>query len=150
MILRRDPKKKRRYGSTVVETVLVILPLLMIVLGIFEFGRMLMCWNLLNNAARTGCRWALVNNLDTNIQADTKTQVTNRMAGMDTSAFTGFSVTVTGTHGGVSTPVNNLVAGDMITVTVSGQFQFMNIIPFLNMGTMTITSSPTMVCEGAT
>ncbi len=129
---------------------MVLIPLLMFVFGVFEFGRMLMAWNLLNNAARSGCRWALVNNTDTNIASDVTTQVTNRMAGQNTMAFSTFSVSVSGTHGGVSTPVNNLVAGDLITVTVTGTFQFMNIVPFLNMGSMTITSSPTMVCEGAT
>ena len=149
MIIRRNLGSRRR-GATAVETAMVLIPLMMMVLGIFEFSRMLMVWNLLNNAARTGVRYALANNTSPTIAADTKTQVTNRMAGQDTQAFSSFTVTVSGTHNGVSTPVNNLVAGDLITVTVSGTYQFMNIIPFLNMGTMTITSAPTMVCEGAT
>jgi hypothetical protein len=110
---------------------------------------MLMDMNLVNNAARSGCRYALVNNLDPTIAADVTTEVTNRMSGQDKLAFTSFTVSVSGTHGGVATPVSSLVAGDLITVTVTGTFKFMNIVPFLNMGTMTMTSSPTMVCEGA-
>jgi Flp pilus assembly protein TadG len=144
----RKPRGARRSGATAVEVAMVLLPLLMFVFGVFEFGRMLMAWNLLNNAARSGCRWALANNQDPTITADVTTQVTNRMAGQNTTAFSSFNVTVSGTHGGVSTPVNNLVAGDLITVTVTGTFKFMNIIPFLKMGSMTIKSSPTMVCEG--
>jgi Flp pilus assembly protein TadG len=128
---------------------MVLLPALMMVFGIFEFGRMLMAWNMLNNAAREGCRWALVNSGDTNINADVTAQVSYRMAGQDTLAFTSFSVAVSGTHNGVSTAVNNLTAGDLITVTVSGNYKFMNIVPFVNFGTMTLTSAPTMVCEGA-
>lgn len=149
MIIRKNRAPRRR-GATIVETTMVLIPVMMMVLGIFEFSRMLMVWNLLNNAARTGVRYALANNTSSTIATDVTTQVTNRMAGQNTQAFSSFTVTVSGTHGGVSTAVNNLVAGDLITVTVSGTYQFMNIIPFLNMGTMKITSAPTMVCEGAT
>ena len=146
-----DPSnRQRRTGATAVETALVLVPCFMFVFGVFEYGRMLMAWNVLNNAAREGCRYALVNNTSTTIAADTTTQVTNRMAGLNTSAFSSFSVSVTGTHGGVSTAVNNLVAGDLITVTVTGTYQFMNIIPNVKLSTVTMTSAPTMVCEGAT
>ena len=39
----------------------------MFVLGVFEYSRLLMDWNLLNNAAREGCRYALANNTSTTI-----------------------------------------------------------------------------------
>jgi Flp pilus assembly protein TadG len=145
----RSRRKKRR-GAAVVETALVLLPLLMFVMSIFEFGRLFMAWNLLNNAARTGVRYALVNNTSTTITTDVTTQVTNRMAGQDTQAFSNFTVSVSGTHNGVSTPVNNLVAGDLITVTVSAKYRWLNVIPGISFGSLTITSAPTMVCEGAT
>src|SRR5438445_13167700 len=112
--------KGRRWGATAVETALVMIPLIMFVFGVFEYGRLLMDWNVLNNAAREGCRYALVNNTATTISADVKSVVTARMSGRDGS-FTSFTVTVSGTHLGVATPVNNLVPGDFITVTVSGQ-----------------------------
>jgi Flp pilus assembly protein TadG len=148
----------RRSGAAAVETALVMIPLLMFIFGVFEFGRLIMVWNVLNNAAREGCRWALVNNTDPTLSTDVTTQVTNRMAGLNTSAFSSFTVTVSGTHtvNGVTTSysgnaVNNLVAGDLITVTVTGNFLFMNIIPLVPMPkSITMTSAPTMVCEGAT
>jgi hypothetical protein len=72
------------------------------------------------------------------------------MAGRNNS-ISGFTVTVSGTHGGAATPVNNLVAGDLITVTVSGNYQFMNIFSLLNLpSSLAISSSVTMVCEGVT
>lgn len=148
MLIRKP--RKRRLGATAVETALVLIPLFMFIFGIFEYGRMLMAWNVLNNAAREGCRWALANNTDPTITTDVTNQVTSRMAGLNTTAFTGFTVTVSGTHNGTSTAVNNLVAGDLITVTVSGKYQFMNIIPGIKMASFTMTSAPTMVCEGAT
>jgi Flp pilus assembly protein TadG len=127
---------------------MVLLPLLSMVFGVFEFGRLLMAWNLLNNAAREGCRYAIVNNTSATISTDVAAQVSGRMAGQDAMAFSTFAVTVSGTHNGTATAVNNLAPGDLLTVTVSGNYRFMNIVPFINFGSMTITSAPTMVCEG--
>ena len=141
---------RRRSGATAVETALVLVPMMMVFFGIFEYGRLLMTWNLLNNAAREGCRYALVNNTSTTINTDVQNLVTSYMAGQ-TSSLNNFTVTVSGTHQGVSTPVNNLVAGDMITVTVTGQYQFMNVIPRITLpNNLTLTSSVTMICEGVT
>ena len=42
----------------------------MFIFGVFEYGRLLMDWNVLNNAAREGCRYALVNNTSTTISTD--------------------------------------------------------------------------------
>jgi Flp pilus assembly protein TadG len=127
-----------------------MIPLTMFVFGVFEYARLLMSWNLLNNAAREGCRYALANNTSTSINADVQGIVTACMGGQDAN-FSGFTVTVSGTHSGASTPVNNLVAGDMITVTVSGNYQFMRVIPLVSMpSSLSLTTSITMVCEGAT
>jgi Flp pilus assembly protein TadG len=146
----RKVRGGQRKGAAVVETALIIILVSMFVFGVFEYGRLLMDWNVLNNAAREGCRYALVNNTASTISGDVQTIVINKMAGRNTS-FTGFTVTVSGTHQGVSTPVNNLVAGDLITVTVTGQYKFLNVIPLVKMPTgFSITSAVTMVCEGAT
>jgi Flp pilus assembly protein TadG len=144
----RQPRGKRR-GATTVETAMVLIPLTVVIFGIFEYGFLLMNWNLLNNAAREGCRYAMVNNTSGTISPDVQTIVSGYMAG-ETKNFTSFTVAVSGTHQGVSTTVNNLVAGDMITVTVSGQYHFMNIIPVASLpATVTLSSSVVMVCEGA-
>jgi Flp pilus assembly protein TadG len=161
----RKTLRSRRPGMTLVETVIVIMIVVMIIFGIFEYCRYLMVRNLMDNAARTGLRYAIVNNTSTTVAADTSTVVTggtltsgtvvpDRMAGQETTAFKSgtFTVTVSGVHNGTTYTGNNvnaLVAGDMMTVTVTGTFNFMNIMPIINLGTMTMTSSPTMVCEGA-
>jgi Flp pilus assembly protein TadG len=138
----------RRRGAVPLETALVLVPLLSLIFGVFEFSRLLMDWNLLNNAARAGCRYAVVNNTSATISTDVQTTVTNSMAGQ-TVAFSNFTVSVSGTHQGVSTPINNLTAGDMVTVTVTGTYKFMNIIPVVKMPTsFSITSSVIMGCEG--
>jgi Flp pilus assembly protein TadG len=145
----RQARRSRRLGATAVETALVMIPLCMFIFGIYEYGRLCMVWNVLNNAAREGCRYALVNNTASTISTDVTNVVKAKMVGLSTSAFNSFSVTVSGTHNGTATAVNNLVAGDLITVTVTGQYRFMNIIPFVSkLTTFTMTSAPTMVCEG--
>jgi Flp pilus assembly protein TadG len=146
----RKQRGHRRRGATAVETAMVMIPLTMFVFGVFEYSRLLMSWNLLNNAAREGCRYALANNTSTTVASDVQTLVTSFMGGQDAS-FNSFTVTVSGTHNGASTPVNNLVAGDLITVTVSGDYKFMRVIPLVSMpATTSLKSAVTMVCEGAT
>jgi len=145
MVLRKLRPRSRR-AAAAVETAFVLIPLFLLLFGIFQYARLLMDWHMVHNAAREGCRYALVNNTSSTIANDVKTLVTNKM-GSETAAFNNFTVTVSGTSGGVSTAVNNLVAGDFITVTVSGNYKFMS-LPFVPTPSLTITTSVTMVCEG--
>jgi Flp pilus assembly protein TadG len=139
-----------RRGGTAIETALVLIPLTMFLFGVFEYGRLLMVWSLTNNAAREGCRYAIVNNTAATITTDVTNVATAKMAGQQVH-LTGFTVSVSGTHAGNSATVTSLVPGDMITVTVSGQYQFMSVIPtrFLP-STLNISSSCSMLCEGGT
>ncbi len=144
----RKLKIGQRRGAAAVETGLVLVMLTSVIFGVFEFSRLFLDWNLLNNAARQGCRYAIANNTNTAVTTNVQTIVTKYMAGQ-TASFSNFTVTVSGTHSGVSTPVNNLSAGDLLTVTVSGTYKFMNIIPVVKMSTnFTLTSSVIMKCEG--
>jgi Flp pilus assembly protein TadG len=147
MIIRK-PHSKGRKAAAAIETAVVMLPVMLLIFGVFQYGRLLADWNILNNAAREGCRYALVNNTSPTITADVQTIVNNRMA-IEARSFSGLTVSISGTHQGVATPVNNLVAGDFITVTVTGQYKFLN-LPIPTPTSMTITSAVTMVCEGAT
>ena len=149
-MLMRRPHAGRRRGGALVETGVIIGLVAMIVFGVFEYSRLLMDWNLLNNAAREGCRYALANNTSATISTTVQNIVSGYMAG-ETKNFSNFTTTVTGTHLGVSTPVNSLAPGDPLTVTVSGTYKFMNIIPLVQMPTsFVINSGVTMLCEGGT
>jgi Flp pilus assembly protein TadG len=144
----RKPGVGRRRGAVAVETSMVLIFMLSFVFGIFEFSRLFMNWNLLNNAAREGCRYAVVNNTSPTIGTEVLTTATKFMAGQ-TGSFTNFTVTVTGAHQGVTTAVNNLAPGDMITVTASGTYKWMNIVPLAKLPTsFSITSAVIMGCEG--
>jgi Flp pilus assembly protein TadG len=147
MIVRKVRHRPRR-GAVAIETALLMIPMISLLFGVFEFSRLFMDWNLLNNAAREGCRYAIVHNTDTTISTDVQTAVANFMSG-ETASFSNFTVTMSGTHQGVATAVNNLTAGDLIIVTVSGTYKFMNIIPLVKLpASFTITSSVIMGCEG--
>jgi len=150
MVIRRLHGGRRR-GAVLVETGVIIGLVAMLVFGVFEYARLMMDWNLLNNAAREGCRYALANNTSTTISTSVQSIVNTYMAG-ETKDFSNFQVTVSGIHLGVPTLlVNSLQPGDAITVTVSGTYKFMNIVPFIHMPTsFLITSGVTMLCEGGT
>ncbi|MCI0685411.1 MAG: pilus assembly protein [Gemmataceae bacterium] len=145
-------RSAHRRGAAAVETAVVMIPIIMMFFAIFEYGRFTMDLNILNNAVREGCRHALVNNTASTIVADVKGVVNKRIGGR-ISQFSGqaVTVTVTGTHKGVATPVNDLVPGDLITVSVSGDYAFLNVVPLVKMPTaLTMSSSVSMVCEGGT
>jgi Flp pilus assembly protein TadG len=144
---RTNRTKRRRRGAAALELAFVAIPVFMVVFGIFEYGRMLMDWNVMNAAAREGVRYALVNNTSSTISTDVQTLVTARI-GQEAASFKSITVTVTGTHAGVATAVNNLVAGDPITVSVTGPYRFMNVIPLIKMPALTISSACTSICEG--
>src|SRR5437764_1152273 len=100
MLVRKHRSVGRR-GAAALETAIVMLPVVLLFCGVFQYGRLLMSWNVLNNAAREGCRYALVNNTSTTIDTDVDTVVRQTMGGQ-VNYFTNFSVTVTGTHNGVA------------------------------------------------
>jgi Flp pilus assembly protein TadG len=147
-------KLRGRRGATLVETAFILIPLMMLFMGIFEYGILLMDWNLLLNATQEGCRFALANNTDPTLSTDVQNLVTRCMAGRN-AYFGNFTVTVSGTHQGIPYPPGSdlalLTPGDPITVTVSGNYQFLNIIPLVSsLSVLPLSSSATMICEGGT
>ena len=57
---RSGSRSRSRRGSVVVETAIVLSVLLTGLLGIFEYGRLVMIRQIMNNAAREGARMAVV------------------------------------------------------------------------------------------
>ena len=139
--------KPKRNGAAAVELAWVMIPLMMMLMGIFEYGWLLLNLNVLNNATREGCRYALVNNTSATLSTDVTSVVTARMAGQNAN-FKSFAVSVSGTSGGSPATLSDLRPGDMITVTVSGQYIFLNVIPLVSMPTLNCSRSVTMTCEG--
>src|SRR5262249_31238900 len=61
----KDAASSHRSGAAAVELAFSLLPLLIMMFGIFEFGRFIMDRHLMDNAVRAACRYALANNTQT-------------------------------------------------------------------------------------
>jgi Flp pilus assembly protein TadG len=78
---RLHSRDRQRSGAALVETAAVVVIFLMVLFGVFEYCRMMFTRQLVDNAAREGARFAVVNTTDTNLVADTQAQVNYRMGG---------------------------------------------------------------------
>jgi Flp pilus assembly protein TadG len=157
--------RRRRLAAHTVEFAVVAPVVLFLLLGIFEFCRLLMVKQLVENATREGTRYAVArtDTLQTNATIDTiKAQVTNYLA------QAGFNLTniqiqiYKCNQAGEPLDLNSAVVGnisqaaswdqtrfgDYICVSLSGIFQ--PIVPsFLNMAPdMTVSATVIMCSEG--
>lgn len=73
-----DPRNIRR-GSATVETALVLPVVLMLFFGIFEYGKLLSAQQVIEDAARAGARYAVVNTSTATTQ-QVQNFVTNRLS----------------------------------------------------------------------
>jgi Flp pilus assembly protein TadG len=122
---------RKQQGQSLVEFAMVIPVLLLVTMGIIEFGNLWMTMNVMSGAAREGVRIAAVTDPDA---AQVQTAVENVLIPAN---ITGATITVTGPNG-----------ASEVTVTV--QFDYtvltLGIIPGLN-GTFQLTRSATMHWE---
>ena len=66
----RTPLRKNERGAALIEAAVTIPLILLISVGIFEFGRAYQTWQVLTNAAREGARQAiLVDKTDADVQS---------------------------------------------------------------------------------
>jgi Flp pilus assembly protein TadG len=110
-----------------VESAFVISAFIMFLFGIFEYGRFLMLKNVLDQAARTGARYAVVN---TNTMSTTNIQdiVDQSLGGMG-NQFTSYAkyTNITLFHAdssgnNIGTDWNNAKFGEGVGVTISGTY----------------------------
>lgn len=62
--LSAKPSRKNCRGQALVEFAVVAVVLTALILVIFEFGRIMLCYNTIANAARVGTRYAIVHGSD--------------------------------------------------------------------------------------
>ena len=114
-------RKRHRRGLAVVEAALVLSVFFMLMLALFEYGRLTMIRQLLDSAAREGARQALVSTGTLTTQ-DIQNTVTQRMVGQ---SLQNMNVLVykadptTGANIGVWTDAG---LGECIAVEVSGNY----------------------------
>jgi Flp pilus assembly protein TadG len=78
----KPTQKTSRPGAAAVEAALVLSLFLLLIFGIYEYGRLVMMKHLLDNAAREGSRYAVVHTQD-KTTSDIQTWVMNRLVGQD-------------------------------------------------------------------
>jgi Flp pilus assembly protein TadG len=78
-------KRSRRSGAAIVEFTVVAIVAVILIFGILEFCWVVYTYNVVENAAREGCRYGIVNVLDTTMVADTQKVTKEFMGGLDTS-----------------------------------------------------------------
>jgi Flp pilus assembly protein TadG len=102
-----------RPGTASVEMALIVPILMLISFGMFELSRGWMAKNILNDAARKGCRTGIQPN---KANSDITTDVDNILSD---NGFDPTKATVTILLNGTSTDVKNAQRGDTISVQVS-------------------------------
>jgi Flp pilus assembly protein TadG len=133
----RPVRKQRivRQGAVVVEFAFIAPILLMLVLGILEFGRAIMVSEMLNNAARAGARTGT-------LIGATNTSVNSAVSQCLTSIS---STTTTIKVNGATANVSTASRGDSITVQVSVPYSSVSWLPDNSyLGASTLSASAVM------
>ena len=146
MTTRGLDRRRARRGATVVETAAVLSVLILFLFSIFEYGRYVMIENLLINAVRDGCRYALVHCQDATVVADAQAVVHQKMCGLD-NQLTALDIQVFPTNSPTAA-LNTTNPDDPITVQANGTFRALfPQIPYLPTS-FTMRSASVMTCEG--
>jgi Flp pilus assembly protein TadG len=124
--------RQKRRGQTLVEFAACSVLALCLVLSVIEFGRLILAYTTINNAARVGVRYAIVNGLENTGSSSTTTLTTNVQtivdnylgaAAIDTSSAT-VTVSYPGFSGGLCASGSN-APGCPVQVQVSYPYQTM-------------------------
>ncbi len=125
--------RKKRLGAAVVELAVVLPLFLLLVLGMIEFGRMLMVQQVLTNASREGARRAV---LDKATTQEITTAIHQYLAN---SGIQGATVTVS------PNPPSSAAYGEPVSVTVSVPFYEVSWLPApMFLGGRVLTSTTAM------
>jgi Flp pilus assembly protein TadG len=152
--MRYGARRQVRSGATMVETVFVLTIFLMLLFGIFEYGRFVMTKQIMENAAREGARYAVVNTNDATT-ADVQNFVDQKLTSakqqlspyVKTTNITIFAADANGNPIG-GTNWNDVKFAQNIAVQVSGTYT--PLLPnLLRMNSsITITAKSVMASEG--
>jgi len=114
---------RKRSGSAVLETCLLLPILIMLGFGVVDYGYCIFITNTFQGAAQAGARVAI---LDTSANSDVTTAITTTLTAAGVSA-SNYSITLSPAN------ISGLAAGTSITVTISGTWG--------NLGTKILSTS---------
>lgn len=120
LLLRRHriPEHPHRLGSATVELAVCFPIFMLILLGIVEFGRAMSINQMLNSAARIGCRAAILDGSSgSNVTSVVKQHVVNTLGCQPSSVNVAITAT-SGQNGATLSDVSQASTGDLIKVNV--------------------------------
>jgi Flp pilus assembly protein TadG len=126
---------RQRRGAAAVEFALVAPLFFFLVLGMVEYGRMIMVQQVITNASREGARRAVLDNATT---ADVQAIVDDYL---ENGSVDGATITVT------PSPPSSAAAGDPITVSVSIPFAEVSWLPGAFYLGETTLNADTVMCR---
>lgn len=141
-----DRWRQGRRGTVTVEMALVLPIFTMLVFGIIEFGRGFMIMQLVTNAAREGCRKAIIDG-STNSDVTSYIQTFMKTSGNVATSATAVTITVTPAAGNPANPTSNLAtcsSRDLVTVKVDIPFSAVQLITAKYLAGKTLTGQASM------
>jgi len=137
------PSRRRERGAALLEAAIVVPIILLISVGIFEFGRAYQTWQVLTNASREGARLAV---LDGPTDADVRARVNDYLTGGGLTSLADANIVV---NRAVPMTGSTWTASQ---ITVNYPFQFMVLNPVVRLvapssstgGPITMSSSTLM------
>ena len=139
-------RQGREDGQAMVEFGLILLPLLLLVVGIIQFGIALNYWLDMQRIANQGARWAAVNNWPpdcprgaTSCASPNTLQETLRKQMLTAGLATNPSTSVQ-----VCYPNGTKLTGDPVRVSITSTF---NVLPILGFGSLGLRAKATMRLE---
>ncbi len=148
-------RKNRRRGSTIVQVAIVLPVILLLLFGILEYSRYVMLLQIMTNAAREGCRYAVMHTDPVVINSTTYGSATSNvdtivssMLGGQTLSSQTINIYASDALGNNTGTWENASAGQWITVQITGNFT--SILPKLLFmpSTIPITAEVVMRSEG--
>lgn len=134
------PERRSRRGQSLVEFALVFPILILVLVAVFDLGRLVFAYNNVTNAARTGARVAIVD--------QTANRAQNAVIDQATSlGLTGADVAVVYLKSDLSGPCSPMALGCVAEVTASFSWQAITPIIGSIVGPMTVTTESRMPIE---
>jgi Flp pilus assembly protein TadG len=148
----RHSRSRQRRGTAAVELAVALIPLMTIVMGIIEGGRMMLVQEVAGNAVREGARLAALSGSTMGTSTSSgATEVNYRVRSyMNAAGFSTGSATVTITdldQTGI-TDLTQASAGDRTQVQISFPFSSVALIPPWFFGSATVKATCVMRKEG--
>lgn len=132
-LLRRARNER---GAALLEMALTLPLLLLVCVGILEFGRAYQTWQVLTNAAREGARMAVI---DGPTDADVRARVNSYLTGGGLTSLSADKILVNRT-----VPFNGTATASQVTVNYPFSFMVLNPVVRLVRPTSTLGGSITM------